>query len=114
MRIFNDCGTPDTGERFTPSSHQVLQTNEIADTDDDDTDDSALICFGKSPAFPFSSITLQASSIRLQMSLTRPCDILKEWRDDYEAMRSTMVFGPSLAFNALIERLHLLEERFHQ
>ena len=39
---------------------------------------------------------------------------MKEWRDDYEAMRSTMVFGPSLAFNALIERLHLLEERFHQ
>jgi hypothetical protein len=39
---------PEQGERFTPSSHQVLQTNEIADTDDADTDDSALICFGKS------------------------------------------------------------------
>ena len=39
---------------------------------------------------------------------------MKEWRDDYEAMRSTMVFGPSLTFDALIERLHLLEERFRQ
>jgi len=29
-------------------------------------------------------------------------------------MRRTMVFGSSLAFDALIERLHLLEERFHQ
>ena len=48
MRIFNNCGTSDTGERFTPSSHQVLQTNEIADTDDADTDDSDLIYFGKS------------------------------------------------------------------
>ena len=27
---------------------RVIQTNEIADTDDDDTDDNALICFGKS------------------------------------------------------------------
>ena len=68
------------------------------DTDDDDTDDSALICLGESwwninaptplflhrlsetvPAFPFSSITLQTSSIRLQMLLTRPCDISQKW-----------------------------------
>ncbi len=40
--------------------------------------------------------------------------IMINWRDDYEAMRSTMVFGPSLTFDALIERLHLLEERFRQ
>ena len=27
---------------------RCYKTDEIADTDDDDTDDSALICFGKS------------------------------------------------------------------
>ena len=52
--------------------------------------------------------------VRKRIVLVPPADFMKEWRDDYEAMRSTMVFGPSLAFNALIERLHLLEERFHQ
>ena len=52
--------------------------------------------------------------VRKRIVLVPPADFMKDWRDDYEAMRSTMVFGPSLAFNALIERLHLLEERFHQ
>jgi hypothetical protein len=52
--------------------------------------------------------------IRKRIVLVPPADFMKEWRDDYEAMRSTMVFGPSLAFDALIERLHLLEERFRQ
>ncbi len=52
--------------------------------------------------------------IRKRIVLVPPTDIAKEWRDDYEAMRSTMVFGPSLAFDALTERLHQLEERFRQ
>lgn len=52
--------------------------------------------------------------VRKRIVLVPPADFMKDWRNDYEAMRSTMVFGPSLAFDALIERLHLLEERFRQ
>lgn len=51
--------------------------------------------------------------IRKRIVLIPPSDFMKEWKDDYEAMRGTMVFGSSLAFDDLIERLHLLEERFH-
>lgn len=52
--------------------------------------------------------------VRKRIVLVPPAEFMKEWRDDYEAMRSTMVFGPSLTFDALIEKLHLLEDRFHQ
>ncbi len=46
--------------------------------------------------------------VRKRIVLVPPADFMKEWSDDYEAMRSAMVFGPSLAFDTLIERLHLL------
>jgi len=52
--------------------------------------------------------------VRKRIVLVPPTDFIREWRDDYEALRSTMVFGPSLTFDSLIERLHLLEERFHR
>lgn len=51
--------------------------------------------------------------IRKRIVLVPPKDLMKEWQEDYETMRSTMVFGTSPSFDALIERLHLLEERFH-
>ena len=51
--------------------------------------------------------------IRKRIVLVPPTDLMKEWKDDYEAMRGTMVFGASLAFDDLIERLRQLEERFH-
>ena len=52
--------------------------------------------------------------IRKRIVLVPPSDYMKEWKDDYEAMRGTMVFGFSLSFDELINRLHQLEERFHQ
>ena len=52
--------------------------------------------------------------IRKRIVLVPPSDYMKEWKDDYEAMRGTMVFGSSLSFDELINRLHQLEERFHQ
>ena len=55
-----------------------------------------------------------APDVRKRIVLVPPTDCMKEWREDYEAMRSTMVFGSSLTFDELIERLHILEERFHQ
>lgn len=51
--------------------------------------------------------------IRKRIVLVPPTDFMKEWKDDYEAMRGTMVFGSSLAFDELIERLHQLEVKFH-
>ena len=51
--------------------------------------------------------------IRKRIVLVPPTDFMKEWKDDYEAMRGTMVFGSSLAFDDLIERLRQLEVRFH-
>jgi hypothetical protein len=37
---------------------------------------------------------------------------MTEWKEDYEAMRSTMVFGPALEFEALMERMQELQGRF--
>lgn len=52
--------------------------------------------------------------IRKRIVLVPPTDFIKEWREDYEAMRGTMIFGSSLTFDELIKKLSLLEERFHQ
>lgn len=37
---------------------------------------------------------------------------MTEWKEDYEAMLSTMVFGSALEFDALMERMKELERRF--
>ena len=52
--------------------------------------------------------------IRRRIVLVPPKDFLKEWEEDYEAMRGTMVFGTSLEFKALIERMKELEGRFRK
>lgn len=52
--------------------------------------------------------------IRKRIVLVPPTNYIKEWKNDYEAMRGTMVFGSSIAFEDLIERLHQLEVRFHK
>ena len=44
--------------------------------------------------------------------LVPPQAFQKEWKNDYEAMRSTMVFGKALDFDALMERMRELERRF--
>ena len=61
--------------------------------------------------FAFGMITENQN--RPQFFLVPPTVFMKEWKDDYEAMRGTMVFGSSLAFDDLIERLRQLQERFH-
>ena len=50
--------------------------------------------------------------IRRRIVLVPPEAFQKEWKDDYEAMRSTMVFGKALEFETLMERMRELEERF--
>ena len=64
---------------------------------------------------PLMSVGMQTGSpdIRKRIVLVPPTVFMKEWKDDYEAMRGTMVFGSSLAFDDLIERLRQLQERFH-
>ena len=41
-----------------------------------------------------------------------PTIIIDEWRKDYETMQSSMIYGESLPFNGLIERVRELNERF--
>lgn len=52
--------------------------------------------------------------IRKRIVLVPPPAFIKEWEEDYKAMRESMIFGNSLTFEQLIERMHLLEQRFHQ
>jgi predicted nucleotidyltransferase component of viral defense system len=43
-----------------------------------------------------------------------PLDSVKEaWRNDYEQMRTTMIYGESLPFDALLERLKELNDRIN-
>ena len=41
-----------------------------------------------------------------------PTTIINAWRKDYETMRSSMIYGKSLSFDELIERIQELNERF--
>lgn len=51
--------------------------------------------------------------IRRRIVLIPPKNILNEWRDDYETMRTWMIYGNKpLSFDELIERITLLQERF--
>ena len=52
--------------------------------------------------------------IRKRIVLVPPPAFIKEWKNDYETMRGNMIFGSSLTFEQLIERIQLLEQRFHE
>ena len=49
--------------------------------------------------------------IRKNICLIPPPKIMEDWRMDYEKMQQTMIFGQSLIFNELIERIKQLSER---
>ncbi|MFA6200515.1 MAG: nucleotidyl transferase AbiEii/AbiGii toxin family protein [Bacteroidales bacterium] len=51
--------------------------------------------------------------IRDRICLVPPEKIIDEWRRDYEAMQSTMIYGKSLDFDKLMERICTLEKIFH-
>jgi predicted nucleotidyltransferase component of viral defense system len=42
-----------------------------------------------------------------------PTEIQADWEKDYKSMQENMIYGESLAFNKLLERLKVLKERFH-
>ncbi len=52
--------------------------------------------------------------IRKHLCLVPSEKYINEWERDYQYMCESMIYGEKLSFNALIERLHLLEERFRQ
>jgi len=39
---------------------------------------------------------------------------INEWRRDYETMRETMIYGESLSFDKLIERIKQLNETINR
>ena len=51
--------------------------------------------------------------VRKRIVLVPPEAFLKEWKEDYDAMRGAMVFGKALEFDALMKRMQELQERFH-
>lgn len=52
------------------------------------------------------------SEIRTELVLTPPQEFIENWKSDYVAMQQQMVYGDSLPFDALIERMHKLEDDF--
>nr|WP_314751850.1 nucleotidyl transferase AbiEii/AbiGii toxin family protein [uncultured Capnocytophaga sp.] len=51
--------------------------------------------------------------IRKRIQLTPPTNIVDVWAKDYQEMQESMIYGDSLPFNKLLERIHILENRFH-
>lgn len=50
---------------------------------------------------------------RPNMLLTPPQNVISAWEEDYNQMCSTMIYGDKLPFGKLLERIHVLEKRFH-
>lgn len=42
-----------------------------------------------------------------------PGEVLSAWKDDYEIMRENMIYGESLSFDILMQRIQALQDRFH-
>ena len=52
--------------------------------------------------------------IRRKICLIPPDDVISDWKQDYETMQLTMIYGGSLPFDSLLKRMEELQERFHQ
>ncbi|MDR2467199.1 MAG: nucleotidyl transferase AbiEii/AbiGii toxin family protein [Prevotellaceae bacterium] len=52
--------------------------------------------------------------IRPKIRLVPPPQVIGDWRQDYEKMQNTMIYGDSLSFAKLIRRIEELQERFMQ
>ncbi|MFA6843539.1 MAG: nucleotidyl transferase AbiEii/AbiGii toxin family protein [Bacilli bacterium] len=50
--------------------------------------------------------------IRDNICLVPPVGVMTEWKNDYENMRKTMIYGDSLSFEDLIERITILGDLF--
>ena len=54
-----------------------------------------------------------SADIRKEIVLVPPTDVIGNWESDYRDMQEQMVYGDSLSFSELIERMRELEGRFH-
>lgn len=57
----------------------------------------------------FDYETLSPRTLRI----VPPADVIDLWRKDYEAMQATMIYGDSLLFDKLIEKLQLLNDNIN-
>jgi hypothetical protein len=48
------------------------------------------------------------------VNIVPPNHIIDLWKADYETMQRTMIYGNSLPFNKLIDRIKQLNERINQ
>jgi hypothetical protein len=48
------------------------------------------------------------------INLVPPDASIKQWKDDYRDMRESMIYGDSVSFDKLIERMKELMERINQ
>ena len=55
-----------------------------------------------------------SQDIRQNICLIPPAQVIDNWREDYEIMQNTMIYGKSLIFEELIDRIKQLEERIRQ
>ncbi len=55
-----------------------------------------------------------SQDIRKNICLIPPTRIIDNWKQDYETMQSTMIYGESLQFDKLVERLEKLQDRFRK
>ena len=54
----------------------------------------------------FDYSTLRPQTLRI----VPPADIIELWRKDYEAMQETMIYGESLPFDKLVEKIQALND----
>ena len=52
-----------------------------------------------------------SQDIRLNICLVPPEKVIDDWRQDYETMQRTMIYGKPLTFEELLNRIKQLEER---
>ncbi|MDR1593848.1 MAG: hypothetical protein LBS43_05100 [Prevotellaceae bacterium] len=50
--------------------------------------------------------------IRRRICLVPPPQVIDDWRQDYEKMQGTMIYGESLPFDKLLARIEELQGRF--
>ena len=55
-----------------------------------------------------------SQDIRSNIALIPPMQVIDDWQQDYEAMQNTMIYGNSLTFNKLINRIKLLNEKIRK
>jgi hypothetical protein len=55
-----------------------------------------------------------SQDIRSKISLTPPEQVINDWKQDYEAMQNTMIYGNSLTFDELVNRIKQLEGRIRR